>query len=316
MTQIDVGHVLRRTSASGQRRSISAWKRCDHAPGRDARRTARHERRLLAVAQQDRAAPERVLVDAAPQQLLPVDGAVAHGEQRRSRQRVQRRPRSARQGAERPRDAVVEADRLQEGRVAHEELVAALADLDHLDAGVRGELRDVIERNADGIRDRLVLVLDEARQIVEHRAVVDQHLAVIGAVALGDAARVVQLVQVPGVLALVADRERVDRQVAALGHQRRARARVDAAGQEHAEGNVAHHAIAHGGAQAIAGSASATNRLVGIVAGVEARARRAHPTSARSGRRCDPPSSGGRARACGCPRTWCGGAGVERKERW
>jgi hypothetical protein len=53
---------------------------------------------------------------------------------------------------------------------------------------------DVVERHAHRIGDRLVLVFEEARQIVEHRAVVD-HLVMIGADLFGDTARVLEFVQ-------------------------------------------------------------------------------------------------------------------------
>ncbi len=69
----------------------------------------------------------------------------------------------------------------------------------------------------------------------------DAELVVLGAVQLGDLPRVRRLVPL---LDVEADRERLDRLGRLLGHRRDHRARVDAAGEEGAEGHVASQAQA------------------------------------------------------------------------
>ena len=80
---------------------------------------------------------------------------------------------------------------------------------------------------------------------------VEAQLVMLGADALGDQPRVGELVAVAAVVAVVADRERLDRPRLPLREERGVRARVDAAREEDADRDVAHLAQAHRGAQLV-----------------------------------------------------------------
>ncbi len=72
---------------------------------------------------------------------------------------------------------------------------------------------------------------------------------VLGADAPRDELRVPELVPVALVIGVIADRERLDRGLLPLGEERGVRARVDAAGEEDADRDVAHLAQADRGAE-------------------------------------------------------------------
>jgi hypothetical protein len=93
------------------------------------------------------------------------------------------------------------------------------------------------------VRQRLVLVPDERRQRAEELVGADEDLVVVAAVARGHLAGIVQLV---GLALGERHTERLHLPVDHLGHGRRDRRRVDAAGQERAERHVGHEPDAHG----------------------------------------------------------------------
>ena len=126
--------------------------------------------------------------------------------------------------------------------VAGQQLVAAFAGQDDRDVVAR-QRRDEVERHARRVRDRLVLVPHQLRQRAEEVAVVDDDLVRFGADGARDLPRVLELAERA---LLERDRERLERPVDQPRHERRDRAAVDAAGQEHAERHVRHQAQADG----------------------------------------------------------------------
>lgn len=124
-------------------------------------------------------------------------------------------------------------------RVLAENLVAPLPHLDDGRPRLPGQSRDVEQRHADGIRQRLVLVVGHLRKKREEVVIVDHHFMVIGAEPLRDAPGETEFV--PGV-PFDADRKGLHGTVEEFRHQRHVQRRVDAAAQEHAEGDIGHHA--------------------------------------------------------------------------
>ena len=64
--------------------------------------------------------------------------------------------------------------------VTAEDLVRAFADLDHDRSRITRELRNVIERHANRIGDRLVLMKDQSRQKLLHLFFGDDHFVMVG----------------------------------------------------------------------------------------------------------------------------------------
>ena len=147
---------------------------------------------------------------------------------RRRRQPLDERPRERRERPDPLGERVGDV-----GVVAAEELVAALARERDLDV-LRGELRDEVGRQRRRVGERLVERCRERRQ--EQRGVGLQHeLAVVCAVPRRDGARARELVERR---VLEADRERPHGSGRLLRRERRERAGVDAARQQHADGDV------------------------------------------------------------------------------
>ena len=71
-----------------------------------------------------------------------------------------------------------------------EDLVRPLADLDDDRPVLAGELGDEVQRDADPVGERLVLVVDQLGQEVLEILRVEDHLVVVGPEAPGDPARV------------------------------------------------------------------------------------------------------------------------------
>ncbi len=94
-------------------------------------------------------------------------------------------------------------------RVAEERLVASLAHLDDGDAVLLRRSRQMEQRHAHGIRDRLVLVVDELRQAADDVLIVKDDLVVVGLEELRDSAGVRKLVEAR--LVREGDRERPQR---------------------------------------------------------------------------------------------------------
>ncbi len=147
---------------------------------------------------------------------------------RRRRQPLDERPRERR---ERP-DPLGERVR-DVGVVAAEELVAAFARQRDLDV-LRGQLRDEVGRERRRVGERLVEGCRERGQ--QQRGVGLQHqLPVVCSVPRRDRARAGELVER---CVLEADRERAHGSGRLLRCERRERAGVDAARQEHSDGDV------------------------------------------------------------------------------
>ena len=132
--------------------------------------------------------------------------------------------------------------------VAAEHLVAAFAGEDDGDV-FAGQLGNEVERDAGGPGDGLVLMPDEARQRVEEVLHADDDFVVLGADGLRDVAGVGELA-VFGFL--VADGEGLDGPVEVALHESGDGGRIDAAGEKHAERDVAHQTHADGLFQAVA----------------------------------------------------------------
>ena len=102
--------------------------------------------------------------------------------------------------------------------IAVEELVGALADLDHDGPRFAGQARDEVLRDGCPVRERLVLMEHELGHELAHGALVDEHLVMVGAEAPRHRTRVTELV-----VARVSSwcgRVRTHRQVGQLGHER------------------------------------------------------------------------------------------------
>src|SRR3954468_15630516 len=93
--------------------------------------------------------------------------------------------------------------------ITAEDLVGAFADLHDDGSGVAREFRNVVERHANGIGDRLVLMEDEGGKKVVHLFFGDDDFVMIRSKLSRDAARGVELVEIFGVAE--ADGERVNR---------------------------------------------------------------------------------------------------------
>ena len=165
---------------------------------------------------------------------------------------IEQRPAQPRgQRAERAREGL--------GRVlgiAGEQLVAALAGQHH-GHGLARQLRHQVGGDRGRLRDRLVLVPHQARQLAQQVVGAHHDLVVIGVQVLGDAARERQLVvggpgfagrarschgPAPGV---EAHREGLDRALEQVGHDAHHQARVHAPREQGAERHLAHEPQAH-----------------------------------------------------------------------
>ncbi len=183
--------------------------------------------------------------------------------------------RGGQQLGERPRGCSERAEALREqvgdvGVVAAEELVAALAGERDLHV-LGGELRDEVRRQRRRVGERLVERLCERRQ-EQRRVRLQRQLAVDRPVALRDGAGAGELVERR---LLEADRERAHRLRRLLGGERGERARVDAAGEQHADGNVGDQMRAHGVAQAGAALLDELGLVLAVPGRERARAREA-----------------------------------------
>ena len=147
--------------------------------------------------------------------------------------------------------ASLKSQKSRPGRVAEEELVRAFARLRDRHALAASEFRQVVEGEAHGIGNRLVLqphhFREEAEEVVEGK----DPLVMIGADLARHPTSPLELVRIRGVVLVVADRERLDRRRIAFGEERSIRARVDAARQEHADRHVADLPKLHRDAQLV-----------------------------------------------------------------
>ena len=125
--------------------------------------------------------------------------------------------------------------------VAGEQLVAAFAGEHDLDV-LAGELGHEIERHARRVRDRLVLVPDQAGQRAEEVVLVDDDLVRVGLDRGRHLPRVIELAERA---LLESDREGLQRPIDHPRHQRGDGAAVETAGEEHAERHVGHQPDAH-----------------------------------------------------------------------
>ena len=171
----------------------------------------------------------RSVQDVSPVQAQNGRGARSPASGERRRQDLVRLP-----------DPAVKVGEERVAGIARKQLVGAFADLYDLRATPPRLLGNGVQGHADRIGQGLVLVPDELWQVVEKRLVADDHFVVLGAVAGGDIAGKAELVG--GGVALDGDREGTDRSVGELGHERHVETRIDAAGQERAVRDVAHHA--------------------------------------------------------------------------
>ena len=78
--------------------------------------------------------------------------------------------------------------------ITGELLIAPLTHLDNNRSVVPGQFRDEVKRNADRIRKRLVLMVDQLGQEVECHLLIDEYFVVIGLELAGDLPGVVKLV--------------------------------------------------------------------------------------------------------------------------
>ena len=157
----------------------------------------------------------------------------------RGRQPLDQRPSKTREAAGALGEQVGDV-----GVVAAEELVATLAGERDLHV-LGGQLRDQVGRQCGRVGERLVEGVGQRGQ--EQRRVGPQHeLAVARAVALGDQARVGELVERA---LLEADRERPYRLCGLLRGERCERSGVDPAREQHTDGDVGQQVRPHGVAQ-------------------------------------------------------------------
>ena len=121
-------------------------------------------------------------------------------------------------------------------RVAGQGFVGALAGQHHCHSFAR-QPGDKIKRNARGPHDGLIFVPDQVRQSTEKILLADQHFMMPRVDVIRHGAREGQFaVRLLG----VADGKSLDWLAPHFCHQRRDRARIDAAAQKHAERHVAH----------------------------------------------------------------------------
>ena len=133
-------------------------------------------------------------------------------------------------------------------RITAEHFVAAFAGEDDGDM-LPGQLGNEVERDAGRPGDGLVLMPDEARQGIEEVLHADDDFGVFGSDGLGDLTGVGEFT-VFGLL--IADGEGLDGAVEVALHESGDGGGIDAAGEKHAERNVAHEAHADGLFQAVA----------------------------------------------------------------
>src|SRR5262245_11464539 len=79
--------------------------------------------------------------------------------------------------------------------IAAELLVGSFADLDHLHSAVMCELGNKIKRDANPVRNWLILMVDHLFQIIDHVAFLDEDLMVIRLEPICDRFRMLEFVQ-------------------------------------------------------------------------------------------------------------------------
>src|SRR6185312_4932863 len=142
------------------------------------------------------------------------------------------------------------AEQMDEVLVAAEYLVAALADEHDGDAGIANRACDEVHRQAGRIAKRLVELAGELGNARTALGGADRDLAMVATELRGDSTRERQVVKVLArTEAGEPDRERLERAVDELAHERDVRARVDSAAEQSADRDVAHHSLANRGAQ-------------------------------------------------------------------
>src|SRR6266498_5834573 len=77
--------------------------------------------------------------------------------------------------------------------------VRALTDLDHNCSGISGQFRNIVERNADRIADRFVLVENQIRKESLHFSLRDHYLVMMSVKIPGDASCRVKFIEVVGI---------------------------------------------------------------------------------------------------------------------
>ncbi len=206
-------------------------------------RVAAAEQRRLSLAREDLlpgvVALQRRQAGAAGEALgfvVEADLGVGAGQQLGQRRRERGEPADA--GGEQVGDV---------GVVAAEQLVAALAGEGDLDLA-RRQLGDQVGRQRRGVAEGLVEGLDQLREELDRVGAQDD-LVMLGAVALGDQPRPLELVEAR---LLEADREGLHRIGLLAGGERDQTGRVDPAGEQHADRHVGNQVGADGVAQGLA----------------------------------------------------------------
>ncbi len=120
-------------------------------------------------------------------------------------------------------------------------LIASIA-IDHYGHVFTSHFGDVIERDGRGIRKRFAKVVGDFFQCRGNVAVLENKLVMIGGITLRHSPRIFQLGKR---FFFEADRKRLDRRVAQLGHESHDDARVESAAQMRAERHLGYQAHLH-----------------------------------------------------------------------
>ena len=222
---IELEHALQRGQPFGLRPLL---REPLHQPFADAPRRQPREARLLVVGEGHRHSAVALLErQRRPAQVLP-RLRMTHERQRNGGQR-------------RRRAQLLHPQHRAVDGVPGQQLVGAFA-REHDHHFLPGALRQVVERHAGGVRDRLVHVPDQVGEETLEVLGGDQHLAMLGPQRAGHAARLVQLGA--AVVGQVPHRERLhpalSPRLAQIDHLRGDAARIEAAGEEHAHRHVCH----------------------------------------------------------------------------
>src|ERR1051325_4431886 len=127
--------------------------------------------------------------------------------------------------------------------ITAEYLVGPFADLDDYCSGIARQLRNVIKRNTNWIRNWFVLVKDQVRQKLLHLVLRDDHFMMICSELLRDSPRRVQFIQILSIAET--NRERFHRPRHLFRHQSHIGRRVNASRKKNSKGNVRHHSFAN-----------------------------------------------------------------------
>ena len=112
----------------------------------------------------------------------------------RPRHSGNRMAHESRQAAKHWPQRALQAQRCNPVCVTAKQFVSALAHLHHFGAGLARQLADIMHRNTNRVRDRLVLVINHVRQKAHEILTPDDHLVMLGAKLTRSRARKVELV--------------------------------------------------------------------------------------------------------------------------